>query len=310
MLNFQEITLLQKPLLEGFLSSFGEDSCQHSFATSFCYMDKYGDAFDIKDGYLFIMRKGRETEESRCYLFPFGDTEDRQALKAAIDRILYDAHSNGKSAFFESVTKRAATLISELYPGRFLIREERDLCEYLYLVKDIIELRGKEYYSKRRYVNAFWRDYGDRARIEHIAPCHYEGIKKVHDKWLAISHTEEYADQLRLEHETVERALLNYKALDLCGLVILIDERVEGYIFGSPLNPSVMDAMVGKVNRAEWKNLYPVLYQSFAKECCCGFSMVNWEEDLGDEGLRQMKLSYRPARLIKKYIVAERIINE
>lgn len=310
MLDFQEITLRQKPLLDAYFSAYGEGSCQHSFATSYCFREKYGDLFAQEDGYLFIRRAGRELPESRCYLFPMGDTGDRSALRSAVEKILDDAARSGKTARFESVTEQAALFLSELFPGRFELQDERDLYEYLYRTGDIEALKGRNFYSKRRYVNAFWRDYSERARTEPIRPAHYEGIRAVHEKWLKISRSEEYAVQLRIEHATVEKALAEFDALNLTGLVIFIDEQIEGYIYGTPLNGDVMDAMVGKVNRSEWKNLYPVLYQSFAKECCRNCSLINWEEDLGAEGLRKMKLSYRPAKMIRKFIVTERHPHE
>jgi hypothetical protein len=37
-----------------------------------------------------------------------------------------------------------------------------------------------------------------------------------------------------------------------------------------------------------------------------GFTLVNRQQDLGDDGLREAKLSYNPIRFIKKYNVSFR----
>ena len=89
------------------------------------------------------------------------------------------------------------------------------------------------------------------------------------------------------------------------GAVAELDGKVEGFIYGCPLNDDTFDASVGKVNRRQWKDLYPLLYREFARRCAKGYRWLNWEEDLGSEGLRKMKLSYRPDHLIEKYIVTE-----
>ena len=45
------------------------------------------------------------------------------------------------------------------------------------------------------------------------------------------------------------------------------------------------------VNRAQALNLPPTV------------ELVNREQDLGDEGLRQAKMTYRPVDFIRKYLV-------
>ena len=44
--------------------------------------------------------------------------------------------------------------------------------------------------------------------------------------------------------------------------------------------------------------------QWFAREEFADVQWINREEDLGNEGLRKAKLSYHPARMVQKFIVA------
>lgn len=53
----------------------------------------------------------------------------------------------------------------------------------------------------------------------------------------------------------------------------------------------------------EYEGVYPMINQQFVQRETEGFLYVNREEDTGDEGLRQAKLSYHPAFLEEKGIV-------
>ena len=132
MLNFQSVTLRQKERLHVYFSAYGEGSCQHSFAASFCLSSKYGDRFAEKDGFCFIRRDGRCTAQENIYLFPLGDRKDKDDVRKAVERVLEDGHRQGKTVCFESITEGAKELLEELYPDEFEIREERDLSETRY----------------------------------------------------------------------------------------------------------------------------------------------------------------------------------
>jgi hypothetical protein len=52
-----------------------------------------------------------------------------------------------------------------------------------------------------------------------------------------------------------------------------------------------------------YKGVYQFINQDFARFLPERFALVNREQDLGDEGLRQAKMTYRPSGFVKKYRV-------
>lgn len=52
----------------------------------------------------------------------------------------------------------------------------------------------------------------------------------------------------------------------------------------------------------EYKGIYQAVNQFFAASLPPDCLYVNREQDLGDEGLRQAKMTYRPCGFVKKHI--------
>jgi hypothetical protein len=53
----------------------------------------------------------------------------------------------------------------------------------------------------------------------------------------------------------------------------------------------------------DYKGIYQFINQAFAQALPSYFKSINREQDLGDEGLRQAKMTYRPSSFVNKYRV-------
>ncbi|MBR1485733.1 MAG: hypothetical protein IJ597_00575, partial [Synergistaceae bacterium] len=111
--------------------------------------------------------------------------------------------------------------------------------------------------------------------------------------------------QLIFENEEINIALENFYELGLDGIVLLIDEKICGYVFGSPSSRECFDEIVSTGAR-DVPNVSRVLLFEFLKTCCSEYKFINREEDVGVEGLRQIKMDYRPDFMIEKFILTER----
>jgi hypothetical protein len=96
--------------------------------------------------------------------------------------------------------------------------------------------------------------------------------------------------------------LRQYFQLGLTGAAIVVNGSVVAFSLGEPLNPETAVIHVEKAN-PEFPGSYAVINQEFCRHAWSKFIYVNREQDLGDQGLRQAKLSYFPDHLVSKFVL-------
>lgn len=308
MLEFQNIDFSMKEMIDSYTFKYGEDSCQHSFVSSYYLLKKYADMFCEHDNFLYTLRSKRCSEGERVYLFPLGNSEN---IQAALENIFEDAHSHGCRVKFETLNERAKQIVTDLYPGRFTIEENRNYSEYIYSVEKWTTLEGSEFSNKRNKISRFCRNYRGRWKIEKMAPKHFDEILDFQEKWLqqkiSINPDPSIIEHLLVEDDILKSvALKNFDRLELRGIVLFIDDKIKGYAYGVPLSEDCVDEFLEKGDR-DIPDISKVLFHEFAKNCCIGYKYLNKEEDLGITGLRRSKLRFRPEFLIDKFIVTENL---
>ena len=104
------------------------------------------------------------------------------------------------------------------------------------------------------------------------------------------------------EERAIREALLHFEKLDCLGGVILVDDKVVAFSLGEKLNPDTAVIHLEKAN-PEFTGSYAVINQEFCQDAWRNFTYVNREQDLGESGLRQAKLSYYPDHMSNKVIL-------
>ena len=308
MLNFQPVTLGMKELVESYTFKYGEGSCQHSFVSSYTLKHKYGDMFCEHEGFLYTLRSKLCTENERAYFFPFGPRDDESALRRSLQNILDDAHSHNCRAKFQTATESAKDIITGLFPGKFTVYFNRDYSEYVYNIEHLFSLAGGKQEVKRRSLHKFLRRYEGRWEARMIAPEHIDMIRDFQDRWLAdrISGIDDIAhiQQLKSDNECIHYALDDFFTLGMFGIMILIDGQIAGYAYGFPLSDDVVEGDAEKADR-NMLDVYTAVKHEFLRICQPKYTYFNFEEDLGDEGLRTVKTRDQPEYMIDKFIITE-----
>nr|MBF0221065.1 DUF2156 domain-containing protein [Desulfobulbaceae bacterium] len=173
--------------------------------------------------------------------------------------------------------------------------EQRDHWDYLYSVKELVRLKGKQFHDKKNLLHQFqknsWRYVPlDQGLIKRALFMQYD--------WCAWRNCEASAG-LAAENRVITKVLKSFDELTLFGGAIEIDGSVVAFTVAEQLSPKMLVIHFEKA-----LNGYKGLYQAINREFLAaqkGFDIVNREQDLGNEGLRKAKLSYNPVDFIKKF---------
>ena len=94
--------------------------------------------------------------------------------------------------------------------------------------------------------------------------------------------------------------------MELTGGILRVNGEVVAFTIGEPI---CEDTFVVHIEKAfsDIQGAYPMINQQFVEHECMDYKYINREDDTGAEGLRKAKLSYRPAFLVEKGIVKEKV---
>ncbi len=292
MIKPKEITIDEKELFNSYFEKDKGISQEVCFSNLYMWKSGYNMRYDIVDGFLVIFA-GYEPIGEYIH-FPVGDGDKHQVLLKLDEFMIknYGGYSVRK------LLKEDAAKLEELMPGMFKMEENREFFDYVYNIEELIALKGKKYHSKKNHVNTFKNTYD---YIYHSIS--EENIKRCEDcacKWiLARNH-----DPDMEEYIATKTIFEKFFELGLKGAFLTVDDEIVALTVGEN-NFGTVIIHVEKADPA-FKGAYAAINQMFLEKEFASLQFVNREEDLGIEGLRKAKLSYKPAILLEK-ITAKRI---
>ena len=289
-IEFRPIEISDREWLEPLLQAGGRESLEYSFSTNFLWQKIYDLQISKNLGYQIQI----SDMSHPAYLFPSG-TGPLEPVLRVIDA---DARSRGASLFFHTVLEADKALLEEMYPGRFLFTFERDACDYVYKTQNLITLSGRKLSSKRNHINYFKTNHAS----WQYEPLTMDNIDEAHvmsDEWCKESGCRDN-DSLYSESCAVEQAFKYFFDLRLDGGLLRADGRAVAFSMGEALSEDTYIVHIEKAFTGV-RGAYPMINQQFAEHNCQNFQYINREDDSGDPGLRQAKLSYDPVLIVPKY---------
>jgi hypothetical protein len=180
-----------------------------------------------------------------------------------------------------------------------VITEDRDNFDYLYYRKDLAELPGKKYHKKKNHVKNFlnaYPDYEQRPMSKELIPAAIEIL----DKWQ--QDTFQRNEEKDGDYKAAKEALDMFDILTLRGAMYFVNGKPAAYCLGESIARGKMFAIHFEKAIDEYRGIYQFMNQAFAASLPRFFTLLNREQDLGNEGLRQAKMTYRPCSFVQKYI--------
>lgn len=297
MFDFRQIELADKERIDGCLAVSDFRGCEYSFANNLAWRRLADTLIDFKDDF-YISCSFYDGDP--YFTFPSGvalDDAGKEKYTELFSELKKYTEDLGKPFAVSSVSAENLPWLEEIYGDTIEVRADRDSFDYIYNSEDLINLSGKKYHGKRNHIKRFkerdWSfkliDESDFDECTAFAAGFYNGAE---DKDFSAV-VEQYA---------IYTFFKNFDHLGLVGGALYCDGEMAGFTIGERLNSDTFDVHIEKA-RADIQGAYPTLCNEFAKAAASRFRYVNREEDLGLEGLRRSKLSYRPAFLQEKYTV-------
>lgn len=204
--------------------------------------------------------------------------------------------ANGQE--FIRVPEKLATLWQERLGERVILTEDRDNWDYLYEVEALSTLKGNRYHKKKNHLNGFKKAY-EFQYLPMNSDCVEEALA-LQTAWREWHDTPD-SHALMAENTAIVRVLTRWDELPgLMGGALHVGGHMVAFTVAEPLDQDTLVIHFEK-GMAGMRGVYQAINQMFLEHQANGYTVVNREQDLGDEGLRKAKLSYHPHDFLKKY---------
>lgn len=293
MLKFKKIELKDFDNYKKYFHNTEELSCENAFVNLLVWQCTYNNMIAECDGQLFI-KSGMEGKES--FKLPVGGN-----LIDGIKKI-EEYCGDKKIRFWAQQGKRLEEFLVT-YEDEYIITPHRDAFDYIYRQEDLANLSGKKYHSKRNHISAFSKKYD--WCYKRITEGNIDEIKKLADLWYN-QNSHRLNSSMECERNGVNTILSNFSFLQMKGGAIYINDTPVAFTLGSEISPQIFDIHIEKA-LPEFGEAYTVINQQFVKNELADYEYINREDDMGLEGLRKAKLSYKPEILLEKYSLERKI---
>lgn len=283
--NFEPLELKHKKLIDNYFRINKTEISEFNFTEMFIWRKIRNTKIGFINENICI---GLEKEREKIFYRPFGNND----IKGTIEYIF-----NNKLC--SMIYGWRHNEIKELnLNDTYVVENDRNNFDYVYLTDDLKNLKGRKYDGKRNHVKKIKQlDY----KIIEITKDMMWEIKDFQKKW---DEDRFCKDDLSLKNESmaINELISTFDKLSVFGAAIFINDNIEGYTIATELNQETAVVIVEKAN-PRIKGIYQGLNQLFVEKCLFRYKYINREQDMGNEGLRKAKMSYYPHHFVEKCII-------
>lgn len=289
---FKPVELEDRETIQRYTLNGPSQICDLSFANLYGWSERYRTRWAIIEDSLVISFKPA-THPHPAYLMPVCGCNDRfNKVIEALNQVSLDG---GFPLILMGISSKCREAIESYDAGQFEYIHDLGAEDYVYLREKMVSLSGKHLQAKRNHINKFEKLYPEYS-YEEITDANLEECLALGQDWL--DHKEESQSRLD-EQKMIEKCLRHREELGLLTGALRVDGKIIAFTFGSPINQDTFDIHVEKADIA-YEGSFTMINREFARHIPEQYTYINREEDLGLEGLRKSKQSYKPILMLVK----------
>lgn len=299
------ITIEDRETLEKYLNGFEYKTSGLSFSAQYMWREINQFSWDMVGDYMCIAGVSHlELEEGieLPFLFPpltaTGEYDRKKLRETILDaKTIFDRQGHPFS--LRLVPFHLMEIIEEAVP-ELRWQDDRPNYDYIYLTQDLIDLKGRGFHSKKNHLNYFKKTY-DYRYVEMTSDMADDAMTFIAEFNRRKNVPAHEMEMLKMEEQAMDDVLRNIEAVGYSAGAILIDGKIEAIAIGGRLGGNMITEHVEKAN-VNFRGLYQAINNEFCRNVASRAKYINREEDMGIPNLRKAKLSYRPCKLLEKYI--------
>lgn len=283
---FREITLEHREAVEQLYRRWGHQDSAHSFQSLFLWQEEMRLSLWLEPE-LYCVRSAWRGEND--WFFPCGEPN---AVEEFVRRRMEET---GAPLRFLYVCAEDAAFLEANFPGAFQLCHMPDDDEYLYDKGEQLALQGKKFRHQRGAVNRIGQSSSVTVRMV--------DADTMNDAWsiLSQSHDLQSSAANTLTSCSADRMLIaNWDALGMFGVIVYENGVPAALTAGYFLSEECFDISTSRQVLDQVSLAVYARHRLFGA-LPAGVDTINAEEDLGMEGLRQLKLGMRPSRIQTMY---------
>lgn len=180
------------------------------------------------------------------------------------------------------------------------IQEDRNNFDYLYHRRELADLPGKAFHKKKNRVNAFTSAY-PHLTSEPLSRENIRAAREVLDAW-----AEGQENPLSTDYNSAVEALSLVGDFGLKGFLVYAGDKPAAWCISEFMVQGTMAVVHFEKARIDMPGAFQYINYAFARSLSESVLFINREQDLGDEGMRQAKMTYRPCGFVKKFKIESR----
>lgn len=298
-MNFTPLTVSEYDTLKPLFADQPYNLCIYSPSSLISWSNRtFKSFYAMRNGILFIACERQDQPADRHLILPISAQKvySPSELHRYATQLGFEQYWYVPGDYLETVGHGE-------FEALFVIEEQKEFADYVYLTEDLINLKGNRFSKKRNLIHQFFREYvrHGRVKVEMIDAQQIEECLQFLEIWCEEHDCDaEQETSLACEKDALITTLHNIEHFESMGILVRVDGEVSALGIGSRLNESMATLNFEKAF-SRTKGLYQFLDNECAKKLFSEFKYVNKESDMNLPNLAESKQSYNPIMRIKSF---------